>query len=174
MAPARLARHPEDAHRSVLVRILRVGALVLLAFEADVPLLECVGDVLEEDQAEDDVLVLGCIHRAPQGVGHAPEFGLIPGSRALGGGSSLSLGFLLSRSASCHSPRLHHSCCAHSTPLGLAAEHEDQPQVFDRRRLGSEVHLRQDRYPITGPLRSLHRTPGAAWSRCGGLRGSHE
>ena len=68
------------------------------AFQAGVPLLECVGDVLEEDQAEDDVLVLGCIHRAPQGVGHAPEFGLIPGSRALGGGSSVSLGFLLSRS----------------------------------------------------------------------------
>ena len=33
MAPARLARDPEDAHRAVLVRILRVGALGLLAFE---------------------------------------------------------------------------------------------------------------------------------------------
>ncbi len=39
-------------------------------------LLEGVGDVLEEDQAEDDVLVLGGVHGAPQGIGGLPELGL--------------------------------------------------------------------------------------------------
>ena len=37
-------------------------------------LLEGVGDVLEEDQAEDDVLVLGGVHVAAQRVGGVPEF----------------------------------------------------------------------------------------------------
>ena len=36
-------------------------------------LLEGVGDVLQEDQAEDDVLVLGRVHVAPQLVGRLPE-----------------------------------------------------------------------------------------------------
>jgi hypothetical protein len=40
-------------------------------------LLEGVGDVLEEDQPQDDVLVFGGVHAAPQGIGHAPQFGLI-------------------------------------------------------------------------------------------------
>ena len=35
-------------------------------------LLEGVGDVLEEDQTEHDVLVLGGVQAAAQGVGHAP------------------------------------------------------------------------------------------------------
>ena len=33
MAPARLVRDPEDVLRAVLVRVLRIGALGLLAFE---------------------------------------------------------------------------------------------------------------------------------------------
>jgi hypothetical protein len=37
--------------------------------------LEGVGDVLEEDEAEDDVLVLGRIHVVAQGVGGGPELG---------------------------------------------------------------------------------------------------
>ena len=41
----------------------------LLGLELGVLLLEGVGDVLEEDQAEDDVLVLGGVHVAAQGVG---------------------------------------------------------------------------------------------------------
>ena len=40
-------------------------------------LLEGVGDVLQEDQAEHDVLVLGGVHRAPQGVGHRPQLGFV-------------------------------------------------------------------------------------------------
>ena len=35
--------------------------------------LEGVGDVFEEDQAEDDVLVLGGVHVAAQLVGGLPE-----------------------------------------------------------------------------------------------------
>ena len=37
------------------------------------PLVEGVGDVLEEDQAEDEVLVLGGVHRAAQLVGGLPQ-----------------------------------------------------------------------------------------------------
>ena len=71
--PARLGRHPEDVLRAVLVGVLGVGALRLLGFELRVLLLEGVGDVLEEDQAEDDVLVLGGVHAAAERVGHLPE-----------------------------------------------------------------------------------------------------
>ena len=46
-------------------RVLGVGALAALGFQLRVGLLEGVGD----DQAEDDMLVLGCVHAAPQGVG---------------------------------------------------------------------------------------------------------
>ena len=74
--PARLGRHPEDVQRAVLVRVLGVGALRLLGVELGVLLLEGVGDVLEEDQAEDDVLVLGRVHVAAQRVGHLPELRL--------------------------------------------------------------------------------------------------
>ena len=47
------------------------------AIELGVLLLEGVGDVLEEDQAEDDVLVLGGVHAAAQRVGHLPELGFV-------------------------------------------------------------------------------------------------
>ena len=47
-----------------------------LRFELGVLRLEGVGDVLEEDQAEDDVLVLGRVHVVAQRVGGRPELGL--------------------------------------------------------------------------------------------------
>jgi hypothetical protein len=50
-----------------------------------VVLLEGVGDVLQEDQTQDDVLVFGGIHGAPQGVGGLPELGL----QAAGGDCSV-------------------------------------------------------------------------------------
>ena len=62
---------------AVLVRVLGVGALRLFGHEPRVQLLEGVGDVLEEDQAEDDVLVLGGVHAAAQCVGHLPELGFV-------------------------------------------------------------------------------------------------
>ena len=74
--PARLLRHPEDVDGAVLVGVLRVGALRLLRLQLGVLRLEGVGDVLEEDQAEDDVLVLGRVHVVAQRVGGRPELGL--------------------------------------------------------------------------------------------------
>ena len=62
---------------AVLVRVLGVGALCPLAFKTGVNFLEGVGDVFQEDEAEDDVLVFGGVHRAAQGVGHAPQLGLM-------------------------------------------------------------------------------------------------
>ena len=76
--PARLLGHPEDAGGAVLVGVFGVGALRLLGFELGVLGLEGVGDVLEEDQAEDDVLVLGRVHVVAQRVGGGPELGLDP------------------------------------------------------------------------------------------------
>ena len=83
MTPTRLRRHPEDVLGPVFVGVLRVGSLVLLGLEPGVHLLECVGDVLEEDEPENDVLVLGRIHRAAQSVGHAPQLGLVARRGAL-------------------------------------------------------------------------------------------
>ncbi len=52
-----------------------------LGLQLGVLLLEGVGDVLEEDQPEDDVLVLTRIHRAAQRVRSRPELRLdSPGS----------------------------------------------------------------------------------------------
>ena len=54
-----------------------------------VALLEGVRDVLEEDQAEHDVLVLGGVHGTAQCVRRRPEFGLVDadgGTRLLGHG----------------------------------------------------------------------------------------
>ena len=77
MRPARLGRHPEDVERAVLVGVFGVGALRLLGYELGVMLLESVGDVLEKDQAEDNVLVLGGVHAAAQRIGHLPELGFV-------------------------------------------------------------------------------------------------
>ena len=58
-------------------------------------LLEGVGDVLGEDEAEDDVLILGGVHRAAQRVGQLPELGFVSN----GGGASGSCRVLRQR---CH------------------------------------------------------------------------
>jgi hypothetical protein len=60
----------------------------VLGLELGVLFLEGVGDVLEEDEAEHDVLVLGRVHAAAQGVGGLPELGLeaeVGGGVVLGG-----------------------------------------------------------------------------------------
>ena len=76
ITPARFGRHPEDALGGVLVPVL--GGLFTPSVQHQrVALLEGVGDVLEEDEAEDDVLVLGGVHAAAEGVGHAPELGAV-------------------------------------------------------------------------------------------------
>ena len=76
-------RHPEDVLRAVLVSVLGVGAARLLRHELRVLFLEGVGDVFEEDQAEDDVLVFGRVHAAPQRIGHLPELGFVTDSGAV-------------------------------------------------------------------------------------------
>ena len=65
-----------DAGGPVLIRILRIGALSLRGFQFGVLGLKGVGDILEKDQAEDDVLVLGRVHVVAQGIGGDPELGL--------------------------------------------------------------------------------------------------
>ena len=75
--PAGLQRHPEDVLAAVLVHVLGVVPLCRLGLQPRVHLKEGVGDVLEEDEAEDDVLVLGGVHAAPKGVSHPPKLGLV-------------------------------------------------------------------------------------------------
>jgi hypothetical protein len=55
--PARLGRDPEDALGAVLVGVFGVGALGRLGEKLRVAFLEGIGNVLEEDETEDDVLV---------------------------------------------------------------------------------------------------------------------
>ena len=86
--PTGLRRHPEDALGAVLVRVFGVRAVDDLLLQLGVGLLEGIGDVLQEDQTENDMLVLGGVHAAPQGVGHQPILGLVARGRAVGPGSS--------------------------------------------------------------------------------------
>ncbi len=76
IGPARLLRDPEDVDRAVLVGVLGIGALRRLGFELGVLRLEGVGDVFEEDQSEDDVLVLGGIHVVAQRIRRRPQLRL--------------------------------------------------------------------------------------------------
>ena len=85
--PARFTRHPEDVVGEVLVAVLGVeaglagaagrkasGGLSLgLGDQARALLLEGVRDVLEEDEAEHHVLVLGRVHVAAHLVCRGPE-----------------------------------------------------------------------------------------------------
>ena len=88
--PARRRGHPEDVASEVLVGVVGVGALVALGLELRAGLLEGIGDVLEEDEPEHDVLVLAGVHAAAQCVGHLPELGLVAGGDAVLGGHGLS------------------------------------------------------------------------------------
>src|SRR5450830_665134 len=87
VAPARLARHPEDVVGEVLVAVFGVdaglagaagrkapgGLLLGLRQQGRVLLLERVRDVLEEDEAERHMLVLGRVHVAAHLVRGGPE-----------------------------------------------------------------------------------------------------
>jgi hypothetical protein len=69
--------NPEDVEAFVFIGIFRIGTGVF-AFaggELRVVFLEGVGDVLEEDEAEDDVLVLRSVHVAAELVRREPELG---------------------------------------------------------------------------------------------------
>lgn len=69
--PAGLFGDPEDVVHQVFVPLLRVCLGVPL--ELGAVLFEGVGDVFEEDQAEDDVFVFRGVHVAAQAVGGGPE-----------------------------------------------------------------------------------------------------
>ena len=58
---ASFLRNPEDVDRPVLVGIFRVGPRGAFSVQFGVLLLEGIGDVFQEDQA-DHVLVLGRVH----------------------------------------------------------------------------------------------------------------
>ncbi len=86
--PAAFLGHPEDVLGFVLVLVFGVGTRVV-TFARDqlgVVFVEGIGDVLEENEAEDDVLVFRSVHVVAQFVGGQPQLGLEPegGSRLLG------------------------------------------------------------------------------------------
>lgn len=54
----------------------RIGALLRLGGKLGVLGLEGVGNVFEEDQAKDDVLVFRRVHVVAQRIGGSPELGL--------------------------------------------------------------------------------------------------
>lgn len=133
--PTGLSRHPEDGERPVLVRVLGVGAQVDLSRKPCVLLLEGVGDMLEEDEAEDDVLVLGSVHRAAQSVGHLPELCLVADGRAAlaaGRHALLCLGHI--------SPR----CYAAPTALIDAADVDTRSEGMSAYRLPDTLSLLGD------------------------------
>ena len=70
--------HPEDVLGAVFVGVFGVGARVvaLAGDEFGAVFLEGVGDVLQEDEAEDDVLVFRGVHVVAELVGGEPELGL--------------------------------------------------------------------------------------------------
>ena len=76
--PACLFRDPEDIGGEILVFVLGIGAgvVALTGDELGMVLFETVGDVLQEDKAEDDVLVLGRVHVVAKLVSGEPQFPL--------------------------------------------------------------------------------------------------
>src|SRR5690606_15014258 len=72
--PARLLRHPEHVFCQVCVAVLGGGRV--FGEQCLVPGLLAVGDVLEEDEPQHHVLVVGRLHVAAQLVGGLEEFGL--------------------------------------------------------------------------------------------------
>jgi hypothetical protein len=79
--PPRFRRHPKDALGSVLVarleQFVKLFALDAIFRQLGPQIiaaaLEAVGDVLEKQQPENDVLVLGGIDLSAQGVGGFPK-----------------------------------------------------------------------------------------------------
>ena len=77
MRPASLLRAPRRCWRPGTRRGPRGRRpLASVGLEFGVLRLERIADVLEEDQAQDDVLVLGRVHVVAQGVGGLPELAL--------------------------------------------------------------------------------------------------
>ena len=75
--PSCFLRHPKDACRSIFVWVFRVGTLIPLCFEFSMFRFEGIGDVLQENEAKDDVLVLRCVHVVAERICHAPQLRFI-------------------------------------------------------------------------------------------------
>ena len=75
MRPTRFFRHPKHIGGEVFIFVLRVRAFTLLCDQFGVLLIERIGDVLKEDEAEDNVLVFSRVHVVAQLVGGEPELG---------------------------------------------------------------------------------------------------
>src|ERR1051325_3883702 len=76
VCPPRRSRYPENVLRLVFILVFGVGAFFFGEF--GVLLLEGIGNVLQKDQTEDDMLVLGCVHVGTEFVGSEPELVLEP------------------------------------------------------------------------------------------------
>ena len=74
MRPARLLRHPEDVFGEIFVGVF--GGVGVFGQQRGTLCLEGVRNVLEEDQAERDVLVVGRLHVAAQLVGRLEQLRL--------------------------------------------------------------------------------------------------
>ena len=81
--PSGFGRHPEDVVGGVFVAVFGVGAFFLL--QRGVPLLECVGDVFQENQAQDNVFVFGGVEVAAEFVSGSPKRRLEAKGGAVGG-----------------------------------------------------------------------------------------
>ena len=93
VAPARLRAEPRRRFRRGIrpgPRDLAPGVVALAGEELGAVLLEGVGDVFEEDQAEDDVLVFGRVHVGAELVCREPELLLEAdlGGAGFGGGGA--------------------------------------------------------------------------------------
>jgi len=71
-SPPGFGGHPEDIIRPMLIGIFRICALAHLLLELSVPLLEGVGDVLQEYETQDDVFVLCGVHVVAELIGGCP------------------------------------------------------------------------------------------------------
>ncbi|CAN5721490.1 hypothetical protein BH23CHL3_BH23CHL3_06470 [soil metagenome] len=81
--PAGVRRHPEQPLGDIFVLVLGIGALVRFRLEVAVSLIEGVGDVLEEDQPQNDVLVFGGVHVTAERISSPPQLGLFGAGQAL-------------------------------------------------------------------------------------------
>ena len=71
--PSGFLGDPKHVAGGVVVSLLRVHSLVDFGFQFLVEFLEGIGDVLEEDEGEDDVLVFCGVDVASEGIGSSPE-----------------------------------------------------------------------------------------------------
>ena len=95
--PARLLRHPEHVLGEVFVRVFGSGGV--LGQQRRALGLEGVRDVLEEDQAERDVLVVGRLQVLAQLVGGQEQLRL---EAEIGAVAVHGFGFRFFRSSPCH------------------------------------------------------------------------